>query len=165
MPQVFSLRNKAETQAALRGKSVISGHLSKPRLSHPQIPSDIQATSVSPSPTGVTITCKSHSPWSISADYPHQGQPLTHTHPPFHGRSSNRPHTIRHYSHSRSLKSTFFAKKRLFRAHPCHSKILWNSSIAKSPPIVEYASLVPSASVTEAQAERGVLRWLTKVVR
>lgn len=42
-------------------------------------------------------------------------------------------------------------------------KILWNASIAKSPPTVEYATLIPSETVTEEQAERAVLRWLTKI--
>lgn len=49
----------------------------------------------------------------------------------------------------------------------CHlnssRRILWNSKIAQSPPSVRYDSLLPSA-VGEDLAERGVLRWLDKVV-
>jgi hypothetical protein len=48
---------------------------------------------------------------------------------------------------------------------PNRRQILWNASIAKSPPTIEYANLVPSETVSDEQAEMGVLRWLTKIVR
>ena len=41
--------------------------------------------------------------------------------------------------------------------------ILWNSKIAQSPPIVRYDSLLPTV-VGEEVAEKGMLRWLDKVV-
>ena len=42
-------------------------------------------------------------------------------------------------------------------------RILWNSKIVQSPPLIHYDSILPSA-VGDEEAERGVLEWLDKVV-
>jgi hypothetical protein len=146
------------------------------------VPEDIQPTTVEPSPAGLSITWSTPNPEPHTSFFPWSVLHKTSYHPILTSlegftslkRSNNSATYDETDSHSRAHSHAHSHVELTGHGTIRDSeRILWNASIAKSPPTVTYASLMgDEKSATqdkdkdkeEEGRERGMKRLLEKVV-
>lgn len=131
-----------------------------------QVPEDIQPSSIEPSPAGLSITWST--PQSHISFFPWSVLHKTSYHPILASltnfTSLKRSHNSATYDDPDSRGYVEHGSNGASARTTDSERILWNASIAKSPPTVTYGSLMGDEKTDEEGTERGMKKLLEKVV-